>query len=105
MAKWVMTKVFRHDQLLEYAYLSNYGFGSYPINGQVATTLNETILANSDFTWEVANNYNVGLDATVLNNHIDVTLEYFFNKRSSLLIDNTGIVPSSSGIQAIIAPG
>jgi len=97
-------QVFRNNQLLEYAYLSSYGFGSYPINGQVATTLNETILANSDFTWEVANNYNVGLDATVLNNHIDVTLEYFFNKRSSLLIDNTGIVPASSGIQPLLPP-
>ena len=97
-------QVYRNGNLQEYAFLSTYGFGSYPINGQVATTLNEIVLANPDFTWEVANNYNLGLDATVLNNHVDLTLEYFFNKRSALLIQNTGIVPASSGIANILPP-
>ncbi len=45
--------------------------------GQVVTTLYETVLANPNFTWEKANNYNIGLDATVLNNKIDLTIEYF----------------------------
>lgn len=97
-------QVYRNGVLNEYAYLSTYGFGSYPIGGVVATTLYETVLANNNFTWEVANNYNIGLDATILNNHIDLTLEYFFNKRSALLIDERGIIPNSSGIANRLPP-
>ncbi|MBO0933996.1 SusC/RagA family TonB-linked outer membrane protein [Fibrella aquatilis] len=91
-------------ELQEYAYLSTYGFGQYPINGQLATTLRETILANPNFTWERANNYNIGLDATLLNNMFDLTLEFFYNKRDQILIQKTGSTPASSGITSLLPP-
>ena len=97
-------QVYYNGQLQEYAYLSTYGFGSYPINGQVVTTLNETVLANPSFTWERANNYNVGLDATLLKGRIDLTLEYFLNHRDQILIQKTGSTPASSGINALLPP-
>lgn len=97
-------QVFYNGALQEYAYLSNYGFGSYPINNGVVTTLNETVLANPDFTWERANNYNLGLDATLFNNKIDLVVEYFFNKRDQILIQKTGSTPSSSGINTLLPP-
>ena len=81
-----------------YAYLPTYGFGAYPINSAVATTLYETRLANPDFTWERANNYNIGLDATLFNNKFDVTLEYFMNKRSGIFIQKAGSTPGSAGL-------
>src|SRR5204862_2793727 len=76
----------------------------YPINGAVVTTLNERVLANPDFTWERANNYNVGLDATLFNNHLDVILEYFINKRDQILIQKTGSTPESAGISSLLPP-
>lgn len=91
-------QVYYNGALQEYAYLSTYSFGSYPINNAVSTTLLESILANPDFTWERANNYNVGLDATLFGNKIDVTLEYFYNKRDKILIQKTGSTPGSAGI-------
>ncbi|MCG7857087.1 TonB-dependent receptor [Flavihumibacter sediminis] len=97
-------QVFYNNQLQEYAYLSTYSFGAYPINNAVVTTLQETVLANPNFTWERANNYNVGLDATFLNNKFDLTLEYFFNRRDQILIQKTGSTPSSSGINALLPP-
>ena len=97
-------QVFFRGSLQEYAYLSTYGFGNYPINGQVVTTLNETVLANPNFTWERANNYNIGLDATVWNKKIDLTIEYFMNKRDQILIQKTGSTPSSSGIADLLPP-
>ncbi|MEL7161489.1 MAG: SusC/RagA family TonB-linked outer membrane protein, partial [Bacteroidota bacterium] len=45
-------QVFFNGQLQEFAYLSTYGFGEYPINGVVETTLREELLANPSFTWE-----------------------------------------------------
>jgi TonB-dependent starch-binding outer membrane protein SusC len=97
-------QVFYNNQLQEYAFLSTYGFGQYPINNQVVTTLKETVLANPNFTWERANNYNIGLDGTFLNSMIDVTLEYFYNKRDQILIQKTGSTPSSSGINSLLPP-
>lgn len=92
-----------NNQLQEYAFLSSYGFGQYPINYAVVNTLQETILANPNFTWERANNYNIGLDATLLG-RIDLTLEYFFNRRDQILIQKTGSTPASSGISSLLPP-
>ncbi len=97
-------QVFFNNSLQEYAFLSLFGFGQYPINGAVAKTLMEKLLANPDFTWERANNYNIGLDATLLNNKLDVTLEYFYNKRDHILIQKTGSTPASSGITSLLPP-
>ncbi len=97
-------QVFYNGRLQEFAYLSTYGFGQYPIDGKVVTTLQETVLANPNFTWERANNYNIGFDGTFLNNMFDLTLEYFYNKRTSILIQKTGSTPSSSGINSLLPP-
>jgi TonB-linked SusC/RagA family outer membrane protein len=97
-------QVFFNNQLQEYAYLSTYGFGSYPINSVVATTLYEKVLANPNFTWERANNFNIGLDAVLLKNKIDLTIEYFYNKRDQILIQKTGSTPASSGISTLLPP-
>ncbi len=97
-------QVYYNGSLQEYAYLATYGFGQYPINSQVQTTLVETVLANPDFTWEKANNYNLGIDATLFNNHFDVTLEFFFNQRDQILIQKTGSTPASSGINSLLPP-
>ncbi|MFC3809071.1 SusC/RagA family TonB-linked outer membrane protein [Lacihabitans lacunae] len=97
-------QVYYNNALQEYAYLSTYGFGAYPINNQVVTTLRETVLANPSFTWERANNYNIGTDLTMLNGMFDMTLEYFFNRRSQILIQKTGSTPASSGINSLLPP-
>lgn len=97
-------QVFYNGRLQEFAYLSTFGFGQYPINSQVKTTLQETVLANPTFTWERATNLNVGLDGTLLDNMIDFTFEYFLNKRDQILIQKTGSTPASSGINALLPP-
>ncbi|HYC87318.1 MAG TPA: TonB-dependent receptor [Chryseosolibacter sp.] len=97
-------QVFFRGALQEYAYLSLFGFGQYPIGGQVVTTLRETIVANPDFTWEKANNMNVGLDATALNGKVDLSFDYFINERNDILIQKTGSTPASSGIAPLLPP-
>ena len=92
------------EELQEYAFLSLYGFGGYPIDGRIVTTLREQLLANPSFTWERANNLNFGLDAVLFNNRIDLTLEYFHNLRTQILIQETGSTPASSGITSLLPP-
>lgn len=97
-------QVFFNGQLQEYAFLSLLGFGQYPIDGNVAKTLMERLLANPNFTWERANNYNFGMDASLFGNKVDLTLEYFYNKRDQILIQKTGSTPASSGITDLLPP-
>ena len=96
-------QVFFNGELQEFAYLSLFGFGEFPINSVVQTTLREQLLANPSFTWERANNFNFGIDA-ILFNRIDLTLEYFFNRRSNILIQETGSTPATSGINSLLPP-
>ncbi len=93
-----------NGELQEYAFLSNYEFGQFPIDGQVVNTLQEAVLANPSFTWERANNFNVGLDGIVLDGKLSFTLEYFLNKRDQILIQETGSTPGSSGISTLLPP-
>lgn len=97
-------QVFFNGALQEFAFLSTYSFGQYPINSAVVNTLRETVLANPNFTWERANNFNVGLDAAFLNNKFDLILEYFHNRRDQILIQRTGSTPASSGISTLLPP-
>ncbi|ULQ51565.1 SusC/RagA family TonB-linked outer membrane protein [Flavihumibacter fluvii] len=96
--------VYYNGKLQEYAYTAAYSFGSYPINREVMTTLYEPVVRNQDFTWEVANNYNVGLDGSFFGNKLDVTLEYFYNRRDQILIPLTGATPYSTGFVNRLPP-
>ncbi len=96
-------QVFYNGSLQEYAFLSSYSFDQFPIDNQVVNTLYETGLANPNFTWEVAKNYNFGLDVTLFNK-LDITLEAFKNNRDKILIQKQGSTPASSGISNLLPP-
>ncbi|MCF2491941.1 SusC/RagA family TonB-linked outer membrane protein [Dyadobacter chenhuakuii] len=92
------------ETLAEYQYLSTMGFGSYIINDQVAKSLLEARVANRNFTWEVANNSNFGIEGTLLNDKLAFEFDYFVNNRSNILIPKAGSTPSSAGIDGKLPP-
>jgi len=73
---------------------STYG---YVINNQVAPTYYENGVPNPNITWEIANNYNVGLDGVLWNNRITFELDYFQNHRSSILWKRNASIPQTAG--------
>jgi TonB-linked SusC/RagA family outer membrane protein len=92
--------------LQEYAYLSAYplnGSGQV-INGQVVPTLIENRVRNPNFTWEVANNANLGLEGSMLNNRLFFEFDVFKNRREQILIAQEGSTAQSSGISRILPP-
>ncbi|MBD0287507.1 MAG: TonB-dependent receptor, partial [Flavisolibacter sp.] len=91
--------------LQEYAYLPTYSLsGVQVINGQQARTLTEVRVPNPNFTWEVANNANLGLEGSALNSKIFFEFDVFHNIRKQILIARTGSTPQSSGITNLLPP-
>jgi TonB-linked SusC/RagA family outer membrane protein len=97
-------QVYYHGNLQEYQYLSTYNFGSYVINNAAATTLYETVVPNQNFTWEVANNTDIGLEGQLLNGKINFEFDWFYNKRNHILWQKQGSTPGSSGISGLLPP-
>jgi TonB-linked SusC/RagA family outer membrane protein len=90
--------------LVEYQFLPTYGFARYVISDAVHKTLYETRVINPNFTWEVANNTNVGLEGSLLQGKINFEFDYFYNKRTKILWRRQGSTPASSGINALLPP-
>lgn len=89
-----------NDRISEYQYLSSYGFlsgKSYVFNGVEYKLLNETKIPNPDVTWEVANQSNIGFDAFFFNSKLTFSAEYFYNRRTHILIQRNASVPTSTG--------
>jgi TonB-linked SusC/RagA family outer membrane protein len=91
--------------LQEYAYLSTYSLsGVQVINGQQQRSLTEVRVPNTNFTWEVANNANIGLEGALFNNKITFELDVFRNLRKQILIARAGSTPQSTGITSLLPP-
>jgi TonB-dependent starch-binding outer membrane protein SusC len=84
--------------LVEFAYLSTYGFTTYVIDNSIVRGLTENILPNPFFTWERQKSLNFGLEVGLLNNKLNFEFDYFINKRTDGLFDQAGIVPQTAGI-------
>ena len=84
--------------LQEYRFLSTYGFNTYVIGNNVVKSLTESGVPNPGYTWEVANNSNVGLEGSVLQNKLTFELDYFYNVRTKILMANEAVVPASAGM-------
>jgi TonB-linked SusC/RagA family outer membrane protein len=90
-----------NDRINEYQYLATYGYlanRTYVFNGVDNKLLNETKIPNPNVTWEVANEANIGFDATLLNNKLSVSADYFDNIRTHILIQRNASIPASTGL-------
>lgn len=85
---------FANTDLLQSA---NYILG--PGNGSVTSGLanNSIVLGNRQLKWEQTNEYNVGLDLSVLDNRIGLIVDYYYSKTKSLLFERS--INSVSGYQ------
>lgn len=77
-------------------YATNYGSGHYGYNGNdFITYIPGTTLGNKNLKWEKTTTTNVGLDISVFNNRLNVSIDWYNNKSSNLLILNK--IPTSTG--------
>lgn len=90
--------VFYDDLLQEYQFFSTYKFGSYILGDEMIKTLYESRVPNNFITWEVANNYNLGIDAQLLGGKINFEFDVFKNRRNSILWRRNASIPQSTGM-------
>lgn len=90
-----------NDKVARFQYLSNYGFGSGAIFGD-DLSLHESIypirIPNPNITWEVSNNFNVGIESQLFYGELSLELDYFHTKRSNILIARSASVPEYTGL-------
>src|SRR5690606_28645134 len=89
---------FNDDDFPPNQYLATYGFGSYIINNSRVTTLSESKVPNPAITWEVATNINIGLDARLWKNRINLEFDWFHNNRTDILTTPSASLPAFAGI-------
>jgi TonB-dependent starch-binding outer membrane protein SusC len=93
-------RVYYQGALKEYQYLSTYSFDQrdYYYGSLASKMLIENVLPNPDVTWEVANQSNIGFDATLLDRKLTVNADVFYNLRTRILWQATAVTPSTLGV-------
>lgn len=74
---------------------------SYVINNTLTSGVATGKIPNTKIKWETDTKLDLGLDVRMLNNKIDITADYFNDKRTDLLVGGVPI----SGINGGYAPG
>lgn len=76
-----------NDQInSSYAYLNTLNTNSqYILGGQQTLGIAPATLANESIKWEEVSQFNVGIDANLLNNRVGLTLDYYEKKTSDML--------------------
>ncbi|MBE7176929.1 MAG: TonB-dependent receptor [Mucilaginibacter polytrichastri] len=87
-----------------YTYLSNVGESNYAFGGQLAGGRVATTLNNQSLTWEESSQFDAGIDASLFNNRVGFTLD-FYNRITQGMLYNSEITLSSGFTNAIINSG
>jgi TonB-dependent starch-binding outer membrane protein SusC len=72
---YLYLNTFRHDQ-------TYYGLG-----GASYTGYNPTALGNTNLLWESVLNRNLGLDFSIFNKKVDISIDYYYNTSKNLLLN------------------
>src|SRR5690606_13261315 len=83
-----------------FQYLSTYNaYGpAYVLGGQAVQAVSERNEYNPNITWERAKKYDIGLDVSIWEGLLSFEVDYFYEKRSNMLIAPNVVVPVEYGI-------
>ncbi|WP_218145404.1 TonB-dependent receptor [Parapedobacter koreensis] len=90
-----------NDRIDEFQYLATFGIRGerFITNRNVELlSLYESQIPNTNVTWEVANQSNIGIDAGLANGKISITADYFNYRRSNILWWRNASVPQTTGL-------
>lgn len=82
-----------------YNYLSAYNLlgNSAVLGGSATQGLREGTTGNPDITWERSAKSNIGFETTLWHDLLSIEADYFYEKRSNMLIQSTDVTPGEYG--------
>ncbi len=84
-----------------FQYINKYALASGITLGtskDVMTKIYQSVIANPNITWEKQTTYNIGFDSRFYNQMFYVNAEFFYNRRSDILVKKNASVPSFTGL-------
>ena len=83
-----------------FQYLSTYSvYGpAYVLEGQAVQAVKERNESNPNITWERARKKDIGMEATFWDGLLNFEADYFYEKRSNMLVNPDVVVPQEYGI-------
>ncbi|MEO8238188.1 MAG: TonB-dependent receptor [Flavobacterium sp.] len=89
-----------NQEIGNYLSLASMGSVNYSFGGTLQTGLTPTRLANPDLKWEKTDQYNVGLDLSLLDRKVNFVFDVYYKKTKDLLINVP--VPLTSGYATVL---
>jgi TonB-linked SusC/RagA family outer membrane protein len=87
-----------NDQIEPYQFLRTYALSGQTAFGDgLGTTISQTRVPNPAVTWEVARQFDVGLEGAVLDSRLSFNLTYFNHFRDDILWFRSEAIPSTAG--------
>lgn len=83
-----------------FQYLTSYGVTSpaYAFGGNAVQSTYERLEPNPDITWERARKTDIGIEASLWRGKLRFEADYFYEKRSNMLVTPNVIVPDEYGV-------
>lgn len=94
-----------NDLIAPYQFLSQYAVYYQTFvtgDGKNNQVIRENLTGNPYAQWEEADQWNIGMDLSFLNQRLNFTIDYFNNLRTKILIPQTSSTPSFTGISGIL---
>jgi len=85
-----------------YSFASAYNTNFYNFNGNFVTAAVPTVLPNSNVKWESQEQFNLGVDASLFNNFLELALDGYIKNTEDMLVPQT--VPATSGYSDVFVP-
>jgi TonB-dependent starch-binding outer membrane protein SusC len=88
-----------NDRINEWQYMSTFGFNrGYVYGDREVPTIGPERIPNPNITWEVANQFNAGIEGRILNDRLSFEADYFNYLRDNILHYRNASVPETSGL-------
>ena len=90
-----------NDLVSPFQYLTNYEFASGLVLGndkRYSLSLAQSGAPNPQITWETAKTYNVGFESRLFENKVTFNTDFFYQRRSDILVQRNASVPNSTGL-------
>jgi TonB-linked SusC/RagA family outer membrane protein len=87
-----------NDQVEPYQFLQTFGFnGQFAYGDGLGTRISQTRVPNRDITWEIATQFDLGLQGAVLGERLTFDFTYFRQSRDDILWFRNAAVPQTAG--------